>query len=184
MNLEHILRKANVALESVTESINSATPSGKMLFATIASFGEFEAAQIGERTFNAMRSKVAEIPLGGSPPIGYRLRKKNLIVDIKHSEIVKEIFNKFLKIKNYSKVAAFLNEKNMYTAREKLWNHKSIKRVLSSPLYIGKIAWNKRSGKLKCSNPKEKWIIKDGQHEPIVSMEIFEKVFSCSASMP
>ncbi len=176
LNLEHILRKANVALESVTERIDTSSPSGKMFFATIASFGEFEAAQIGERTFNAMRSKVAEIPLGGSPGIGYRLRRKNLVVDVKQAETVREIFTQFLRLKNYSKVADFLNSKNIYTVRGKLWNHKSIKRVLTNPTYVGRTAWNKRSGKLKCSNPKEKWIVKEGQHEPIVSVEIFEKV--------
>jgi len=176
MNLEHILRKANVTLESVTERVDTSSPSGKMFFATIASFGEFESAQIGERTFNAMRSKVAEIPLGGNPPIGYRRHNKNLIVDMKQAEAVRKIFRKFLEVKNYSKVASFLNNRNICTAQGKIWNHKSIRRVLSNPTYAGSIAWNKRKGRLRCSNPLEKWIVKEGRHEAIVSKRVFDKV--------
>lgn len=178
LNLEYIFRKANVTLESVTERIDTSSPSGKMFFATIASFGEFEAAQIGERTFNAMRSKVAEIPLGGRPPIGYRLRNNNLLIDLAQAEVVQKIFRRFLEIRNYSKVANTLNNKNIYTAQGKYWNHKSIKRVLSNPIYIGKVAWNKRRGRLKCSNPVEKWVVKEGRHKAIISARIFDKAQS------
>lgn len=175
LNLEHMLRKANVALESVTEKIDTSSPSGKMFFATIASFGEFEAAQIGERTFNAMRLKVAEIPLGGCPPVGYKLRDKDLVIEAAQAEAVQKIFRKFLETKNYSKVANFLNNKGIYTARGKSWSHKSVRRVLSNPVYVGKVAWNKRKGRLKCSNPVEKWVVKDGRHEAIVSARVFGK---------
>ena len=147
-----------------------------MFFATIASFSEFESAQNGDRTFTAMSSKVAEIPLGGKLPVGYKLREKNIIVDSEQAEKVKIIFQKYLKIKKYSGVADYLNKNIIYTSQGKLWNHKSVKYVLSNPIYSGKVAWGKRKGRLRYPNPMDKWIIKDGQHEKIISVALYNRV--------
>ena len=174
--ITHNLARANVALESCTEMIDFASPSGKFMLGLLGSAGQFESEQIGERTFNAMRSKVSEIPLGGSPGIGYKVYDKKIVINTPQAETVREIFAQFLKLKNYSKVAATLNENSTFTAQGKLWNHKSIKNVLSNPIYIGKVVWGKRKGRAKIPNPVGAIIIKEGRHEPIVSTEIFEKV--------
>ena len=176
LTVERLLRLANKTLESVTERIDTSTASGKMFFNTIASFAEFESAQIGERTWNTMSSKVGQIHLGGKAPIGYRLKDDKLVVDKETVNVVETIFRRFLRVKNYSKVAEYLNRKKIYTSYGKEWCHKKIKRILTNPVYTGLCVWGKRRGKLGSVNPISKWIIKGYIFEPIISKQTYQKI--------
>lgn len=175
LNLEFNLRKANRALESVTERVDTMTASGKMFFNTIASFAEFESAQIGERTRNAMSSKVGEIRLGGQAPLGYKYLDKKLIINNATARVVKKIFIAYLRYKNLTKVASYLNKQQMYTARGKQWTHEQVKQIISNPVYLGQTVWGRRLRKLKRFNPPEKWIVIPKTHQQIVSQNLWEK---------
>jgi DNA invertase Pin-like site-specific DNA recombinase len=147
-----------------------------MFFNTIASFAEFESAQIGERTWNAMSSKVGQIHLGGKAPIGYRLVRGRLKINPKFASIVETIFTRFLAVKNYSKVAEYLNKKGLRTSCNVFWSHKKIYRVLTNPVYTGALAWGKRRRRMWRNNSYDRWILKNNTHEPIVSQKMFERV--------
>jgi len=175
LNIEHVLRKTCIALESVTEHLDTSTAAGKMFFNTIASFAEFESAQIGERTWNTMSSKVGQIHLGGKAPIGYRLIRNNLVIDSKTSKIVETVFRRFLKVKNYSKVAEYLNKRGTYTSCGKTWSHKAVQRIVVNPVYMGTSVWNKRQDKMGRVNPGAKWITRAKTHDPIISEKMFRR---------
>lgn len=176
LNLAHIFQRANKSLESVTEKLDTSTASGQMFFSLIASFAEFESAQIGERTWNAMSSKVGEIPLGGKPPLGYKSINNKLQIDQTHAKTIEIIFRKFLTWKKYSSVAQYLNKQGVSTSYNKKWNHTKIRRILINPVYTGSIGWAKRHTKLKKENQREKWIVKKNSHEPIISEKVFNRV--------
>ena len=175
LNINHLLSKANKTLESVTERIDTSTASGKMFFNTVASFAEFESAQIGERTWNAMSSKVGQIRLGGSAPMGYRFHKQKLIINLATADVVKKIFTLYLKHKNLTKVADLLNEERIFTSHGKRWTHEQVKRVVINPVYTGRTVWGRRLRKMKRLNSPEKWVVIPKTHEPIVSENVFEK---------
>jgi len=175
LNIEYLLRKSNIALESVTERIDTSTASGKMFFNTIASFAEFESAQIGERTRNAMSSKATQRYLGGRVPLGYRLVKDKFVIDLKTSHIVETIFKKFLIFKNYSRVATYLNKKGLRTSYDASWSHKKIQRIIINPAYCGARCWGRRNRKMWRNNPVEKWLIRNNSHKPIVSQGMFRR---------
>jgi len=175
LNIEHALRKANKTLESVTERIDTSTASGKMFFNTIASFAEFESAQIGERTRNAMSSKVGKIRLGGQAPLGYRFLDKNLIINNTTAKVVKKVFTSYLKYKNLTMVASCLNKQQIRTARGKQWTHEQVKQIISNPVYLGQTVWGRRLRRLKRLNPPEKWIVIPETHQPIISQNLWGK---------
>lgn len=176
LNINYMLSKANTTLESVTERIDSSSASGKMFFSLVAGFSEFESAQIGERTKNAMSSKVGQIRLGGKAPLGYKYVAGKLKIDHKQSNVIKKLFRYFLKVRNYSETGNFLNKKGFSTSCKKPFSAKKVRRILINPAYYGATAWNKKNNKLSRINPDEQWIIKEQTHNPIISKKMFQKV--------
>ena len=175
LNIEYILRRANKTLESVTERLDTSTAAGKMFFNAIASFAEFESAQTADRTRNAMSSRVGRTHLGGKAPLGYRLAENKFVKDLKTAHIVEMIFKKFLILKNYSRVADYLNRKQLFTSYNKQFSHKKIQRILINPAYNGVRCWGRRNRKMWRNNPSEKWIY-GNSHEPIISQKTFQRV--------
>ena len=62
------LEKKGIGFRSLTESIDTTTPSGKLIFHVFASLAEFERSIIRERTTAGLASARARGRLGGRPP--------------------------------------------------------------------------------------------------------------------
>lgn len=171
LNLEYMLRKCHVKLESVTEKIDTGTSSGKMFFNMIASFAEFERDLIAERTWNAMASVVGTKHLGGYAPFGYRKKGNRLYVVESEAVVVKKVFSRYLKTRNLSDVARYLNRSatpaNIGNIR---WGYRRIARMLRNPVYTGSVAWN------KSGNRPDKWIIAEERHPAIIQATVFKRV--------
>jgi site-specific DNA recombinase len=175
LNIAHMLSKADVSLESVTERLDTSTASGRMFFATIASFAEFEAAQTGERTRNAMAHLVAKKPLGGKPAFGYRLRRCSLVVYEQEAEVVRLIYQQFTKSKNLSKVSRYLNAAGLLSSAGKKFDHEKVKRILLNPIYCGWTVWGRRLKKYNRMNKKEQWVVKPKTHDLIISEQVYNR---------
>ena len=70
---------------------------------------------------------------------------------------------------------------NKKYAEKILWRVDSIKNILTNPAYIGYMAQGKKKSDLnlglKCKKqPREKWIVIENTHEPIVEVSVFETV--------
>lgn len=184
LNLEFILSKYHKSLESVTERLDTGTASGRMFFNTIASFAEFEAAQIKERTFNAMSSKVGQKHLGGVAPIGYQFKDKILIAVESEASIVRKIFKIYITRRSFNATAKEMNRMGLLTRRGYPWSHTRVKEIIINPVYAGKIAWHKTSrgrGRL----PKAAWLVSEHMvHEPIVNEKIFRAAQSIVFDSP
>jgi site-specific DNA recombinase len=66
------LEGLGVSLRSATESIETATPSGRLIFQMLASFAEYERAAIGERTRAGLHRAYRGGRHMGAVPYGYR----------------------------------------------------------------------------------------------------------------
>lgn len=129
--------------------------------------------------------------VGGCPPFGYKIdpdNKNHLIINEIEAPIVKRIFSLFLSGYNINKIKDKFNQENVPTfmkTRNKdkysYWNYATIKKILSNQLYTGDMVQNRRnrvSYKYRriISLPKEKWIIKENTHTPIITKEVFNQV--------
>lgn len=71
-------------------------------------------------------------------PLGYILANGKIEIDIKKSEIIKEIFNVYMKGSSIRKIAEDLTVKGFPNANNKpSWNHGSIGRILENTKYLG-----------------------------------------------
>ncbi|EMS78404.1 recombinase family protein [Desulfotignum phosphitoxidans] len=95
------------------------------------------------------------------------------------TEIIKWMFNNFLEKNSVRETAISLNNRGIKTRNNCLWAQSTVHRILRSPIYVGKISYGKRktsvNGKL-IPQEKDSWTIVDGEHEAIISDEIFDKV--------
>lgn len=125
-----------------------------------------------------------------------------IVVDSIASEVVKEIFNLYLKGFGFTKIAKYLNEKNipcpsLYKYRKGIklnvvskrpreeikWSANAIKSILTNEIYLGNLVQGKRStisykNKKIINKPQCEWIRKENTHEAIIDKEVFNKVQS------
>ncbi len=129
--------------------------------------------------------------VGNIAPFGYdRVKLKNakgytLSINQDEAPIVKEIFRLYaFENTSINSVAKQLNKLNLKPRIASEWTISSVKDILSNPIYIGKIVWNKRKQKKKTKNghliisrPRNKdYLIYDGLHEPIIDNKTWELV--------
>jgi len=160
--LMEIFEKYKVNFISITERFDTSTPAGRLLRNIMLTFAQFERELASERTKDKMLQR-AEKGLwnGGIPPFGYRAVNKKLIPDERESEIVKLIFETYVKTGSIAVVYNTLKEKNILNRHGKAFTKSNIKNILSNPVYIGKL---KYAGK-----------IYNGLHQPIISNLLFNE---------
>ena len=151
------LNEKGIKLLSVTE--NSAdTPDGILIANILGSLSQYENELKSERTVTGMTEAAAKGHWLWRPPFGYKLIKKELVVDDEAAQVVRDLFNYYIQSQSFERCKDFLKKKGV---RKSSW---IITKVLRNPVYIGMI-----TTKLM-DHPVQ------GKHEPIVSKDIFEKV--------
>jgi hypothetical protein len=100
----------------------------------------------------------------GPAPFGYRRTKdgdRSLEPDDKEADIVKRIFQDYLRLKSTGKVVKLLNSESIQTRKGNKWSRQAVSIILTNRTYRGRV----RYGDLDIR----------GQHEPIVDASVFYK---------
>src|ERR687893_754538 len=86
------LQQAGVALRSATEPIDTSTPSGRLIFQMLASFAEYDRANIRERTQDGLHRALRNGKQLGMIPYGYDIAPNGSFVIVEdEAKIVREI---------------------------------------------------------------------------------------------
>lgn len=135
--------------------------------------------------------------VGGPPPYGYvsswagKIRR--LVPDENTKEIVTHIYKLFVEKENYASVTDDLNIRRVnppavykktgevYSPPDVLykgWDKGTVRRVVKSSVYIGKLVQGKtsitaRDEKNRVHKTEEEWIVTENAHEALVSEELF-----------
>ena len=124
-------------------------------------------------------------------PYGYKKDtedKYKVLIDENVSENVKLIFSMYLQGYSQGNIAKHLTSLGIDTpkkykgqnAKINEWRNDTISRILKDPFYTGQMVINKYNSdyrtKKNKKTPREKWILIDGKHEPLVSKEEYEQV--------
>lgn len=160
---------------SITQSFDTSNSMGKLTLNMLLSFAQFEREVSAERVRDKIAaSKAKGLWMGGTPPLGYDLKDKQLIPNPQEAELVNLIFNKYLELENMLAVAEWLNQNGYYTKcwmprgshlrGGKAFQKSSIQRILTNPVYIGKVAHQAKNK------------IYMGRHAPLVPKNVWEAV--------
>ena len=160
------------AFNSLMESIDTQTASGRMFIKIIGIFAEFERENISERTKIGLERKAREgYSLGVViPSYGYdrKIGQKIQTINEVEAEIVKEIFDMYVKQgKPITGIAKMLNMRKIPTKCGSLWRPTTVRDTLKNCNYIGKVRY--------AIDDKKRGFETKGLHEPIIETEVFEQ---------
>ncbi|QKG85025.1 recombinase family protein [Kroppenstedtia pulmonis] len=131
--------------------------------------------------------------IGTRPPYGYQVRKdetgRYLVPDPDQAPIVKMIFEWYThrdpnKQMGSNKIANELNRMGYSTYSGGKWKGASVLNILKNAVYAGRIQWQKKKYRKPSdptkqreaeTRPPEEWIDVKGKHEPLITMEIYQR---------
>ena len=174
----------------IEEGIDSSQTSGKLLISVLSAVAEIERENIIEQTMNGRREKARQGGWnGGFAPYGYYLENNQLLIEETEAKAIRIIFEKFGNSDiGLGGVAKYLNLQGIkkiprQNGKLETWSSHLIRQILDNPVYCGKIAYGRRTReKVKGTKNEYKqvhtddYILEEGQHEGIVSEELWEKV--------
>ena len=171
----------DVTFVSTTQNFNTTNSMGRLTLNILLSFAQFEREMIAERTRDKMAAARKRGKwLGSRPPYGYLgdHDKKLLVVCEEEAGRVRTMFRMYLRLGSVNAVAKRINDlgwmKKGYRAKTgrvtppRKYRDKDVHSILRNVTYLGKVEFN---GELY-----------EGEHEAIVSEELFARVQSVLSS--
>jgi site-specific DNA recombinase len=173
-----VLDKAGASFVSITQSFNTTTSMGRLTLNMLLSFAQFEREVTGERIRDKIAaSKRRGMWMGGSVPTGYLVKDRKLIVNEPQAEVVRNIMQRYLEVGSVVELVDDLARGGNRTEIKTSANGKSsggvpfsrgmLYRLLSNPVYRGMMMHKGQAHR--------------GEHEAIVSQELWDKVQSALA---
>lgn len=162
--IQKVFDANGVAFVSRNEAFDTSTPFGKAMVGILAVFAELERSRIKERMMDGQegRAKEGKFRGGGFIPTGYDYDSEAGILRINEYEAmqVREVFELFNNKMPIFTIMTHMNNKG-YRTKYGEWKEQTIRGMLSRRIYIGEIV---HKGK-----------IYEGQHEAIISLDVFNK---------
>lgn len=163
MLIEDQFLSKQVNFISINENFDTSTPFGRAMIGILSVFAQLEKDQITERfTMGRIgRAKNGYFHGGGYAPTGYDYIDGALVINEYEAMQVRELYHRFLQ--GYSVYNCWQYMQSTYTTKYGTWNSDTLVRsILQNELYTGKV--------------KFKGAVYPGNHQPIISPELFRQV--------
>jgi site-specific DNA recombinase len=136
---------------SVTQQFNTTTSMGRLTLNVLLSFAQFEREVAGER----IRDKIAasrrkSMWMGGSIPLGYNVKDRELVVNEVEATTVREIFETYVRLGSVGKLQTELNQRGIVSKKwvsstGRTWGGVRFGRgplywLLRNPVYVGRVS--------------------------------------------
>lgn len=178
--LQEFMKRHACEFLSLRENFDSSSATGSLVMSIMATLAEFERKQTGERTANSFYERAKRgLYNGGSIPLGYSIdpeRRGHLRIVPDEAEIVRQVFQTFLKEETLAATAKRLNAERVEfprkvrgggSVRGRHWHMDSVYKILRLKSYVGVRVYKGKKG--VCEETKAAW-------EPIVEKAVFERV--------
>lgn len=171
-----MLKRDKVDVISVSEPLIDG-PFGSLIERIIEWMDEYYSIRLSGEVMRGMTEKALRGGYQATAPIGYTHVKSGIpIINSNEAQIVKRIFSEYLSGYDLSTITRRLNDDGYKTRRGYPFEYRVIRYILENPFYIGKVRWNYAKHSSWHKNDAAEIIIAKGQHEPIISVDDFEKV--------
>ena len=182
-----LLKRHNVTLRCVADvEFDQTTSSGRAMMQMMGVMAEYQRNIIVENVKMGMKQRARNGKWNGGQVLGYDVvevpagsgKESLLRVNPIEAELVRKIFRLYASGKGFRSIANTLNQEGHRTKPGNAFTSVAIKTIINNPVYVGKIRYNVRENwaekRRKGINPNP--IIVDGEHEPIISQDLWETV--------
>ena len=157
---------------------------GELRLSIMATLAQNESKKISSRVKAGQKiSFMNGVLYGNGNILGYDRVGKDLIINKEQADTVKHIYDLYLQGNGSRKIQFLLEQEGRKTSLGKTnWSASNILRILKNPFYCGRIEYRKQyvpdyltQKKINNKGEIERITVK-GNHQPIVSEEVFDKI--------
>lgn len=182
MGFSEFFQTHQADLVSLSESIDTSSPAGRLFFNLVGCMAQWEREEIADRIKSSVlvRAKMGK-PLSGKAPYGYMWKDKKLAINPDEVPVRRLIYELFDEQKRIKTVARLLNERGYRTRNNKKWSDTAVRFQLRDPTPKGIHRRNYTAnvgGKKLVTKPESEHIF--NEVEAIVSAELWER---CNAHL-
>jgi site-specific DNA recombinase len=145
------LDRHGASFVSVTQQFNTTSSMGRLTLNVLLSFAQFEREVTGERIRDKIAaSKRKGMWMGGSLPLGYDVKDRELVVNEAEAKAVREIFEAYVRLGTISEIQNDLRQRGVLSKRwtsstGRTWGGVNFSRgalywLLRNQVYIGRVA--------------------------------------------
>ena len=137
---------------------------------------EFYSINLSAEVQRGMAEKATRGEPNCPPPYGYYMKDKAWYPDEEAAKIVREVFERFVAGEGMRSIAVDLGKRGIRTKYGGMPENRWLDFMLNNPTYIGMIRWSLDGTRAvsKRDYHNENIMIVQGQHEPIISTELWE----------
>ena len=170
-----MLRKQyGIDVVSISESIGDDKMS--VLFeAMIEAMDEYYSINLAEEVKRGMTEKAKRGGVLSAAPFGYKVENGKFEIIEQEADIIRDVFQSYANGTGFLTIAKKLNSLGVRTHRNSKIENRTIEYWLNNSAYIGKTHW-KPTGKMSRDYHNKDIIISDGKHQPIIDVELWNKV--------
>lgn len=176
--IEDVFQPLRVRLVSITESIDTSSPSGRMMLNMLAAFAQLEREQDSDRVVMAHKHLARDCRyLGGHVPLGYTVDDSgHYQLDLATAPIVRRVFEMYITRCGYTQILDYLNSNvSSFGHRKNPFSKSDLKYLLHNEFYAG--TYIRRMGQDKRSRITSPEIIRvPGGVPAVISQEEWRKV--------
>lgn len=174
-----LLAKNNVTVLSVSEPLPEGH-FGALQERIIEWMDEFYSINLSGEVIRGMTEKASRGEPTCAPPFGYIMRDGKYYPDEESGKanIVREVFTLYANGVRQREIAIMLGERGVRTKYGNMPENRWIEYMLRNSCYIGKIRWSLDGARAvsKRDYTNENIMVTDGHHEPLISIELWDKV--------
>ena len=183
LNTVRRLKEIGVSVRFEKENIDSLSEEGELMLTLLASFAQEEVRSISDNVkWGTIKRFQQGIPNGQMRIFGYEWRDDQLTIIPGEADIIRWMYQEYMKGGSRIEIGRVLNEKGIYTRQGKLWVDSNVKVVLTNITYTGNLLFQKEYTVDPISKQKRKnrgelpqFFVED-THEAIIPMEEFQRV--------
>lgn len=169
-------KEYGIPVISISEPLDPDDKMSVIMEAFLEAMAEYYSLNLSSEVKKGQLEKHSKGELQTNPSFGYNVSDNKLIINQSEANVVKMIFEQYA-IDNLSmmQITRNVNSLNIKTKRGRHFENRTIYYILNNPVYIGKLRYTPgRRNQYDFDDPNT--ILVDGQHESIISMDLWNSV--------
>ena len=167
-----MLRKqCGIEVVSISEQLTEDKTS-ILIEALIEAMDEYYSLNLAEEVKRGMAEKFSRGGVVSQPPFGYRMQDGIFFPDETAAPVVQMIYSDYLDGMPVRQIARKLNDMGITSRHGKTFENRTVEYILTNPVYTGKLRRSLTGSRSDRYHEQDQCV--DGQHQPIITQEIYE----------